>query len=210
MSTQLAGGAASTVDALTVIGALTVGGNPLDTTFQQLVNNTGASSDVSLAVGQLSYVDVSAATSVPLKIATGDNQEYEISVLAAGGTGVTANLTLSPNNTTYTNFFRTDGWITSGGASSYIAAFYNNFIIGYNVDAKRALARVSTKLTSKSVIFESVGYTGATSYWAKGATTWQATASNTAAADSTTAWTSLGTITFPVAATGRIYIRRLA
>jgi hypothetical protein len=202
------GGPGSKVNALifdalgnaTLLGALT----------QATINNTGASSDITLAVGQLAYVDVSAATTAALKIATGNNQEYEIRLSMQGNTGSAGNCFLNPNNNTFANFFRADGPVASGGSGGVIGGNFNSFILAYQQDTKRAVATASTATLSKTVEHRAWGYTGSTSFYSSGATGWMAAANGFTAGDTTTAWTSLGTVTFPVAATGRISIRRLA
>ena len=206
MSTQLVGGGTSTVDALAVVGALTVGGNPLDVAFQQLVNNTGASSDITLAIGQQAYVDVSAATTAALKIATGDNQEYEIKLNMVGNTGSTGNTGLQPNNNSgLTNLFLY-GLST---IDSYATGYTSSFMLGSYSDIRAVTAKVSTKTASKTVLYHSHGISSGSVYSSVGGSSWVAVAS-AIASDTTTAWTSLGTVIFPVAATGRSYIRRLA
>jgi hypothetical protein len=210
MTTSLTGGGTSNLDALSVagaaaVGSLSVGGNALDATFQQVINNTGASSDVSLAIGQLAYVDVSAATTAALKIATGDNQEYEITLAMQGNNGTTGNTLLNPNNTTLTNMFIYGVATVGSSASGYL----NALLLSYGCDLRRCVARVSTKTISKGVVSQAGGNAAGSVYGTNSFCSWVAVAS-TITGDTTTAWTSLGTVTFPVAATGRIYIRRLA
>jgi hypothetical protein len=216
MTTAIFGGGTTNLDALSVagaaaVGSLSVGGNALDATFQQLINNTSASSDVSLAIGQLAYVDVSAATSAALKIATGDNQIYELTLLMAGNGSTTVKGFLNPNNTTYTNCFAHQGMVESGGSSGANGEYISGFAISHVGDIRQSKATISTKTISKTLSYvSSTLYNGTSPYWANGVVNWLNAASNPAVTDTTTTWTSLGTVTFPVAATGRIYIRRLA
>lgn len=175
-----------------------------------LINNTGASSDISLSVNQSAYVDVSAATSAPLHVATADNQLYEVSILGAmtGNSSVTANQLL-PNNTSYTNFFVVEtGFV--GGTVSGSGAYANGFVLAID-GVTQAFCRVSTKTTAKSVV--STGYCTNGSSQGLAAflgSAWLATASSLPTLDTTTAWTSLGTLTFANAFTGRIVIKRIA
>ena len=174
-----------------------------------LVNNTGASSDLSLVVGQSAYIDYSAVTSVALHIATGDNQSYEVTVNATGNTGSAGNVFLNPNNTTYANFFIGNIWTEGVSAASALAAYFSAMLIGYSCDPRYIKFTASTKTASKSVEYSTFGYTGTSTYINRGFCGWQATASTQTAADTTTAWSSLGTLAFPVASTGRILIKRL-
>jgi hypothetical protein len=217
MSTQLVGGGTSTLDALSVAGALTVGGNPLDATFQQLVNNTGASSDITLAIGQLAYVDVSAATTAALKITTGDNQLYEMTLIMNAATGSAGVTILKPNNATNTNFFISHtiqevGTVGAGSAGvGAVQQYRDGFVLSDGIEVGFCSAKISTKTTSKRTTYVNEGtQSNAASGFTTGSSKWVATASTQTTPDTTTAWTSLGTVTFPVAATGRIYIRRLA
>jgi len=191
---------------------MSVGGNPLDATFQQVINNTGASADVSLAVGQLAYVDVSAATTALLRIATGDNQLYELNLQMTGNGNTSGYPILSPNNASYTNFIYHTGIAESGGSAVNLGDYQSGFPLCRNGDIRQTRVTLSTKTTSKHATYlGAVYYTATAVYWSSGIANWLSAASNSAATtDTTTAWTSLGTVAFPVAATGRIYIRRLA
>ena len=177
-----------------------------------LINNTGAGSDISLAIGRTAYVDVSAATSAQLSIATGDNQAYAIEIIMQGNTGSVGNVILDPNNTTYSNFFVGNGIAASGGSTGAFSVYTSGFLLAYAQDVRHAYARVSTKTISKSVLSHAEGInTTPTTYTTELSSHWQASASSAGGAgDTTTAWTSLGTVTFPVAATGRILITRIA
>ncbi|CAN0621029.1 protein of unknown function [Burkholderia multivorans] len=177
--------------------------------FHAPVNNTATSSDLALLPGQSAYIDFAGAMSVPLHIATGDNQLYEIEAQLLGNTGAAANTLLLPNNASYTNSFvgicNTNG---VGNSYSGYAAYINGFLLAYLQDARHVSVRVSTKTASKNLTGIATGYSGSTgAYQSMLTSTWMATAY---ASDTTTVWTSLGTISFPVAATGRITVRRIA
>jgi len=176
------------------------------------INNTGAVSDITLALGQQAYIDVTASTSVPLHIATADNQVYEVEMLMQGNTGSAGNTVLNPNNSTYTNFFIGNGNASSNSSTSGYAIYTSGFLIAYAQDVRHALFHASTKTISKSVIGSAEGInTVPQTYSIQGSSHWQSVASSGgSASDTTTLWTSLGTVAFPVAATGRIIIRRIA
>jgi hypothetical protein len=178
-----------------------------------LINNTGAASDLSLQVGQAAYIDVSAASSVPLHIATGDNQSYEIDLLVTPDSVVTTPTLLLPNNATYTNFFgftSVYGSQQGAGTAGATAAGTNGFAL-VPQGATNTKCFVSTKTYAKGV--HSLGASHTTSNYLVTWSTfsmWMATASSFVAHDTTTPWTSLGTLTFPTTVTGRIIIRRTA
>jgi hypothetical protein len=177
--------------------------------FPAAINNTGAASDIALSVGQSAYVDFSAATSVPLHIACGDKQSYEMEMRCVGNTGSTSGTTLNPNNTTHTNFFVWGQVYNLSTAPEANGGFLNGFTIAGS-DIRYRKLFISTTTISKTVI--STGYSYLSSSQGPAADTigssWQASANSNTISDTTTAWTSLGTIAFPVAATGRLVIRR--
>jgi hypothetical protein len=178
------------------------------TTSTDLTNNTSASSDLTLLVGQGAYVDFSSATSVPLHIATGDNQLYELTIAASGNTGSTGNTLLLPNNSSsYTSQMYT-AFNTLG---SYANAYLYGVLLGYYMDMRFAKAFISTKTIAKAWKVSAYGASGtSSSYYIDGSGSWLASASTFTPVDTSTVWSSLGTISFPVAATGRAIIKRVA
>jgi hypothetical protein len=177
-----------------------------------IFSGTSLATDVPLNVGQTITYDITAQTSYALHIATGDNQLYELSLEIQGSaTGSAGTCFLNPNNNTFANFFRFDVTATSGAAVSAGGGYQSAFVLAYNQEVRGADCKISTKTISKWVRGSAYGLVNSpTSYMSMHATHWQAAASSVGVGDTTTAWTSLGTITFPVAATGRIIVRRLA
>lgn len=219
MTTALTGGGTSTLDGLSVgagllsldgSGNLTVAGSFIGN--QSLINNGSASTDTTLLIGQTAYIDYTSQTSLALKIATGDNQAYELTIMASGNsTAASTPPFLNPNNTTYTNFFIANFIYTNSGTLSGAALYYSALPIAYNGDVKQSKCFISTKTTSKTVAFQSTTSNSTTGAWyATGEAAWVATASTQTPSDSSVAWTSLGTISFPVASTGRVLIKRVA
>lgn len=179
--------------------------------YPALVNNTSASSDISLAVGQGCYIDVVGATTVPLHVATGDNQEYEISGALEGQTGSSDSAFLLPNNAAITNMFYFCGVDSMNGSLGALNGYVNGFLIGYVADIRKFKASVSTKTVSKAVLSNCIGkYPTGNALFSSFGSIWLSTASDDSTSDTTTLWTSLGTLTFPVAVTGRIITRRIA
>jgi len=172
-------------------------------TFRR-VDLTNATSDYMLQVGEEAYISFSNVTSVPLRIATQSGTYYEMDVVISnpvGTSGATMNAVfLNPNNTTYANAF------------SYVEVFRNTQAIGSNYltysafrlgwaygDIRVYLINFTTHKSIKGIDMQT-GTSDApvihlyVSQWN----------------DTSTAWISLGTITFPQATSGYILVRRLA
>jgi hypothetical protein len=197
---------ALTIDAagnITVLGALTAAASVFD--------NSAAATDVALLLGQTAYYDLTAATSKALKIACADNQAYEVSITGAGNAGsVLGNFAfIQPNGSSYTNSFRHEYAQGSGATVGQQSAWVSGLIVGC-MDVRNSVARVSTKTSSKNSIFYGLGYDGTTLRSFSGGCAWQASSSSVTVGDTSTTWTSLGTLTFPVAMTGRVYVKRVA
>ncbi|ADG20405.1 Carbohydrate-binding family V/XII [Paraburkholderia atlantica] len=173
------------------------------------LNNTGASSDIVLAIGQAAYIDISAATAVPLHIGCGDNQSYEIEMQLSGNTGAQLGTYLLPNNTSYTNYFVWEQLYNTSNTPLANSNYSSGFGIG-GADIRYRKVFLSTKTISKTATSHGASYISASLGTSSDvmASFWQAQPSTNTVGDTTTPWTSLGTVTFPVAATGRILIRR--
>jgi len=175
------------------------------------INNTGAVSDVPLALGQEAYIDIAAASSVPLHIATADLQQYEIRFMLNGASGASnGNVLLLPNNGSITNMFFgqvLDGVNTAAQASS---GFFNGFLASFG-DVAQGVINVITRTAAKTILGASGSYISASGFYLYHTfSRWLGTASSSTTTDTTTAWTSLGTLAFSNASTGRIIIRRIA
>lgn len=165
------------------------------------INNSGAASDLALGIGQSAYVDFTSATSIPLHIATGDNQLYEIEFESAV-VGAANVLALSPNNTTYAGALSLlGGDVSSAGSAGGGSATSGAFQMTWAGTPYSVTATVSTKTTLKRMTGLSRDYNGTTGYILMFEMAWN---------DTTTAWTSLGSLTCTSPITGRVYIRRLA
>ena len=198
---------ALTIDAagnITVLGALTAAASVFD--------NSAAATDVALLLGQTAYYDLTAATSKALKIACADNQAYEMTLVLQGNGNVgISQTTLSPNNTTYTNSFSSVSQFANTGGTSFNGGFTSAFAVAYRGDIRNSRSVISTKTASKTVVTTSLQFSTNTSLEvSETASAWQASASSNTLGDTSTAWTSLGTLTFPVAVTGRVYVKRVA
>jgi aryl-phospho-beta-D-glucosidase BglC (GH1 family) len=175
----------------------TGGANAIDAGAGGLINNTAATSDTVLAVGQGAVIDVNNAGYIPLHIATADNQLYEVVLMFAPvNVAFSTSEVLLPNNTAYAGQFWSNGNFLNGfGLPSQFSAF------------SRLL--VSTKTACKSVIGHALA--SATLVQEEtSASVWCAAANTQLPADTTTLWNSLGSLQLSTPRTGRIVVRRIA
>jgi len=172
--------------------------------YGQILDLSNATTDYFLRVGEVAKISFTNATSVPLHIATQDGTYYELHLLPSntGGTsGSSATpVYLNPNNTTYTDaFVYAEMYRTSVGSGSNYNT-YSAFRIGY------AFPEITFTILNRTVYKSIKGYVNLYGYTygypaiVNFATNWR---------DTTTEWTSLGTITFPQATSGDIIIKRL-
>lgn len=171
---------------------------------QPVIDMTGYSgADVALGVGQTALYTVAAASSLLLRIATATEQGYEIEYNANNNTGVTlgANANLQVNNANFgTNVcanVRNDidgtSLVTSVGTSN------NNFILTTVGRAHWFKSKVFTRTTGKAM---------QTDYFLSTATLTYSGNHRSRCTDTTTVWTSLGTINFQEAVTGLVTVKR--
>ncbi|DAD54685.1 TPA: WIAG tail domain protein [Thermocrinis Great Boiling Spring virus] len=172
-------------------------------TFRR-VDLTGVASDYELQIGEEAYIEFSNATTVPLRIATSSGTLYECDLVCSntGGTswGTGYPVFLNPNNTTYSGaFVYAEFWRSSTEAgSSYVS--YSAFRIGYNFTHGRFIIENFVQIKSIIGCYNLWGQSNGFPLLVIFSTNWR---------DTTTPWTSLGTITFPQSTSGYILIRRL-
>jgi hypothetical protein len=118
---------------------------------------------------------------------------------AGTGGGGSNPIYLNPNNTSYSNAFTYREIFMDGNGLNSGSATYSSFRIGWAVASSRAYI---SNFTTNKHIREIASQTGISSSPTILVNTcfWN---------DTTTAWTSLGTITFPQSSSGYILIRRL-
>ena len=172
-------------------------------TFRR-VDLTNATSDYMLQVGEEAIIRFTNRTSVPLRIITQSGTYYECHLICSntGGTSgaIYSGVFLNPNNTTYANAFVYAQLlrISTGGSSLYFT--YSSFRIGWAFT--NAVFYITNFTQYKNIRgFQdmygiSEGYPAIIIY----STNWR---------DTITAWTSLGTITFPQPTSGYVLVRRL-
>nr|BAL53640.1 hypothetical protein HGMM_F07F09C15 [uncultured Aquificae bacterium] len=172
-------------------------------TFRR-VDLTNATSDYMLQVGEEAYISFSNTTSVPLRIATQSGTYYECHLICSntGGTsgGTAAPIYLNPNNTTYSNSFVYAALHrTSGGASSDYTT-YSAFRCGWSFVSSVFYITNFVQYKNVKGIYDLFGVIVGYPTMVVFSTDWR---------DTTTPWTSLGTIRFPQLSSGYIIVRRL-
>jgi hypothetical protein len=181
------------------------GGSITEVGFQPLLDLTSYSgADIPLAIGQRAVYDVSAVTSVLLRLATGNNQLYVIRVNpntpVGADTGVA--VILSPNNTTFTSgqARRSQLQVIDSTVTGAIVQTDTVFVLCSTTTPSFIRAEACTRTNGKHVFvnWRGVGSAGGNQLGTY-STFWN---------DTTTAWSSLGTITFAAATTGRIEVQR--
>ena len=168
------------------------------------INLTNATSDYMLQVGEEAYIEFNNTTSKPLRIATQSGTLYEMDIVCSNTGGESGGnldiIALLPNNTTYSNQFVFASLYSYGGGTGggYVTTSY--FLIGQMFSLSRVIIQNFTQIKNTIMLYNSWGrpnyYPSAffvTSAWR----------------NTTTAWTSLGTVQFPQNSSGYILVRRL-
>jgi len=169
----------------------------------EIVNLSDATEDYALEVGKIAHISFSDATQVPLHIATPNNSYYELHVIpsntggTSGGTG--GSMFLYPNNTTYSNaFYYAEVYRNSSGlGNNYVQ--YSAFRIGYAFSCITAWITNRTQYKNVRGIYDIYGISAGYPLLTTFSTDWRNT---------TTEWTSLGTVVFPQSTSGEILVFR--
>jgi hypothetical protein len=173
-------------------------------TFRR-VDLTNATSDYMLQVGEEAIINFTGATSVPLKIATQSGTYYEVHLVCSnigGESGANTNwIFLYPNNTTYTNAFRFARFFVNSYGSIGDVATFSAFCCGWGLINCVFYLTNFTQYKNIRGFFDTYGTTHNWPGLFIFSTDWR---------DTTTSWTSLGTVTFPQSTSGYILVRRLA
>ena len=167
-----------------------------------IVDLSSATSDYALAAGETAKIVYSNVTSVLLHIAASEG-EYEISVLGnTPGYSSTANALLLPNNQTLSGLISRKR--ETKMVNTTVTEQYSNTSTGLYIGAyilNIAKFSVSTITVNKMALGRSVtSYSAIRDYAYDWYSIWP---------DTTTTWASLGTISFSVAQSGTIIIRRI-
>ena len=168
------------------------------------IDLTNATEDYFLKVGEEAYISFSDVTQVPLHIATQDGTYYEMHIVPSNtgetNVGAGAPIHLYPNNTTYP------------GAIYYAEVYRSLYGLGHSY-SQRSAFRIGWVFSSATVwitnrtqyknvrgIQDTYGLTCDYPTVIVYSNDWR---------DTTTPWTSLGTVVFPYSASGEILVRRL-
>jgi len=175
-----------------------------------VVDLSSAISDYDLAVGQKAVINYTNIHTVPLHVVAGDGRMFRLSLT---GTHVAGDGTvfLLPNNTVYGSVYtRRQVYGTSSAAGTY-AAVNQQPVFGIWSSCYQADSVISTRTTTKAWMSHNAGSSVTSSYHGSAFVEWQ---------DTTTVWSSLGTIVFSsvtpatvtgnVLRTGKIIIERVA
>jgi hypothetical protein len=172
-------------------------------TFRR-VDLSNASSDYLLQVGEEAYISFSNASSVALHIATQSGTYYEMHLICSntGGTsgGSTNPAYLNPNNTTYSNGFLYMEQVVNRSGGSSNKATYSAFRVGWGFPNATIFITNYTQYKNVRGFYDINGTSNEFPTIDIFSTDWQ---------DTSTAWTSLGTVSFPQSSSGYILVRRL-
>lgn len=172
--------------------------NLIDATIKNLDLVT---SDYLLKVGETAKRTYTGATSVPLYVKC-EEGEYEVTIKSNTTTiTVSTNAALNPNNTTYAGLFSRRGSVDYVNTVEPLNEVSQNNLLLCGGLCRRVELKVSTTTASKNVLVHSVGRDTGNTFHLTAGLIWN---------DTTTVWSSLGTITFPFAQSGTIIIKRIA
>jgi hypothetical protein len=168
------------------------------------IDLTSATSDYQLLINQEAIISFTNNTKVPLNVATLDGTMYEIYIYPSnpGGTsGATSDaIYLYPNNITYSNaFVYAEEYRNSPGLNSTYTT-YSAFRIGYAYSSIYCIITNKTVYKNIKGIYDIYGINDAYPSINIFSVDWR---------DTSTSWTSLGTIVFPQNTSGEIVIKRI-
>ena len=179
--------------------------DPTDAYFQPKVWVSGP--DLVLGIGQHTSDSFTSETSMPLHIACGDGQEYELSMVGTFTPAApTAGTFLLINNTTLAgNFRRNTLFLNSATSVSGLntTAADTGFLLGYGSSLYQAKFTLWTSTLYKAINGSSKGQETTNGIRGNEKIMIEST-------DTTTVWDILGTITLPNAWTGSVVVKRIA
>ena len=165
------------------------------------------STDRVLGVGKLTSDSFTSATSIPLHIACGDGQIYEIEMVGSyTAAAASASTLLLPNNTAMSgtnNLVLSANYTASATPTGSVSTLTSNgFFIGVGGSSVHsAVTKVFTSTLTKYSQSNFRSGNSTTNYAGLLISEWL---------DTTTVWSSIGTITMPNAWTGQIVCKRIA
>ena len=164
-----------------------------------LTGYTGA--DVPLKIGQSTIYTVTAATTLLLRIATSTNQVYTLDIMPTLTSGNAGGAQLQPNNAAATNIFYSQ---VNMLAPSTVSGNFSTATTIFNLSTgatslHRLIANISTVTNFKTVFSDYIGSTATSNQSGYMRNEWQ---------DTTTVWSSLGTVVFNQTITALVRVRR--
>ncbi len=157
-----------------------------------------------ISVGEVCKVTFSSAQTVPLRIATSSGQIFDVGIYTTntGGTsgGGNGHIYLEPNDTTYSNAFVYNEYQRSTSSASNSSETNDHFRLGYAFGSSRCELINFAGYKCAKGMYDIYGIASSWPFMCIFDTVWQNT---------TTAWSSLGTIHFAQNSTGFILIRRI-
>jgi len=166
-----------------------------------VIDMTNATVDAPLAVGQTFSYILNTVTSMPLHITT-QGGIYELSFFAfPQGTLVTGDIYFNPNNSTYAGVMMNNRLILDNFAASGVIISDSSMFLGHGTVLGAMKATFCTDTSYKSWIAQSALDSASANHVAVSGGSWF---------DSTTVWSSLGTIISTVNLKGKVYVRRIA
>ena len=173
---------------------------------QPIIDLTGYSgADIALGIGQSTVYTVTAATSLLLRIATGDNQRYELVQLpdSVGAVGVTSTAAiLQPNNANTAAgaiIYELMQAAEAGPNTTAQKNTNNSFIFDSGGSPYQVMAYVSTRTKTKTLMSFTQNCSSTQNLGSVNFNRWS---------DTSTAWTSLGTLNWVNAWTGLLQVTR--
>lgn len=179
----------------------------INTPNNLFIDLSSATADYYLEPGQVAFYSFTSVTSLSLHIATVNGSYYEMHTMINMPLARTVNnggIYLYPNNTTsYTDMYFLENWVTNSGTYGMYLSNFNYFFISNGFgDVVSYITNFTTYKNVKVIGDAGVYNTVGAPFIQVMTSTWY---------DTTTSWTSLGTINFgnPPPATGYIIIKRI-
>ena len=169
---------------------------------QPIIDLTGYSgADIALGIGQSTVYTVTAATTLLLRIATSTNQVYTLDIMPTLTSGNAGGAQLQPNNAAATNIFYSQ---VNMLAPSTVSGNFSTATTIFNLSTgatslHRLIANISTATNFKTVFSDYIGSTATSNQSGYMRNEWQ---------DTTTVWSSLGTVVFNQTITALVRVRR--
>jgi hypothetical protein len=158
--------------------------------------------DITLLPGQSAFYTVTAATTLLLRIATGDGQFYSLDIAPVQTNANAGGVLLAPNNGAVSNnVYASQGNFPAGGAwaATLVGPTTAITLSAGGVGLHSLMCRIINRTVCKAVYSDYMGSTTTANNTGFFKSEWQ---------DTTTVWSSLGTLTFNQTLTGVVRVKR--